>query len=83
MMAHSPLSADGLLEEPVLDVIADEHGVSPAGIVVAWNVNRGVVPIPSSNDPAHIVSNLAAARSRIDPEDQARIETLPDPASSR
>jgi diketogulonate reductase-like aldo/keto reductase/predicted dehydrogenase len=83
VMAHSPLSAPGLLDEPILGDIADRYGVSPAAVVLAWNIERGVVPIPSSTDPNHIVSNLAAARLRLTDEEQARIEALADPAFER
>ena len=78
VIAHSPLSAPGLLDEPVLDEIAAERGCSPAAVVLAWNVTDGVVPIPASNDAAHVVANLAAAGERLDAEARARIATLED-----
>ena len=78
VVAHSPLSAPGLLDEPVLADIASAHGLSPAGVVVAWNATQGVVPIPSSTTPAHVVSNLAAAGERLSAEALARIDALRD-----
>jgi len=83
VLAHSPLSAPGLLEEPILERIGAERGLSPAGVVVAWNVTNGVVPIPSSNTTEHVVSNLAAAATRLRPEECARIESLRDPGFER
>jgi diketogulonate reductase-like aldo/keto reductase/predicted dehydrogenase len=83
VIAHSPLSAPGLLSEPVLESIAAEHGCSPAEVVVAWNVTAGVVPIPASNTPEHIVANLAAAGLRLDREERERIATLEDPDFER
>ena len=83
VVAHSPLSAPGLLEEPRLASIADDRGLSPAGVVLAWNVTRGVVPIPSSNTPEHVVSNLAAAATRLSPEELSRIDSLQDPSFER
>lgn len=78
VMAHSPLSAPGLLDEPILAVVAERHGVSPAAVVLAWNVERGVVPIPSSITSDHIVANLAAARLRLTDGDRERIAALED-----
>ncbi len=78
VMAHSPLSAPGLLDEPVLVDMADDRGVSPAALVISWNVGQGVVPIPSSNDPDHVVENLAAAEFRLDRSERQRIATLAD-----
>jgi len=83
VMAHSPLSAPGLLEEPVLQEIGENHGVGPAAVVVAWQVQRGVVPIPASNDTEHIVDNLAAARLRLSPAERAQVAGLAGPDFER
>ncbi|UPM42744.1 aldo/keto reductase [Halocatena salina] len=83
VMAHSPLSAPGLLSDPILTSIAERHGRSPAAVVLAWNVQRSVVPIPASIDRDHIVANLAAARLELTPEDCERIATLEDPEFDR
>ncbi|WP_256290777.1 aldo/keto reductase [Halobellus inordinatus] len=83
VLAHSPLSAPGLLDEPVLAEIADEHDVSPAAVAVAYHVDRGVVPIPASNDPDHVAANLAAARLRLTDADRDRLATLEDPEFER
>ena len=83
VVAHSPLSAPGLLDEPVLSDIARERGLSAAGVVLAWNATQGVVPIPSSTTTDHIVSNLAAASERLSDEDIARIDALRDPSFER
>jgi alcohol dehydrogenase (NADP+) len=83
VVAHSPLSAPGLLDEPVLAELADATGLTPAGVVLAWNVTQGVVPIPSSTTPSHVVGNLAAAGQRLDAGACARIETLRQPDFER
>ena len=83
VLAHSPLSAPGLLSEAVLEDIGANHGLSPAEVVLAWNVTRGVVPIPASNTKAHIVENLAAGGYRLTPEECSRIEGLEDPNFER
>ena len=83
VVAHSPLSAPGLLEEPVLETIGEEQSLSPAGVVLAWNVGEDVVPIPASTTTDHIVSNLAAAAERLTPDDRRRIDALADPSFER
>jgi alcohol dehydrogenase (NADP+) len=83
VMGHSPLSAPGLLAEDILVEIADAHDVSPAAVVIAWNRERGVVPIPSSNERAHIVENLAAAGLRLTADEMAQIADLADPEFER
>jgi diketogulonate reductase-like aldo/keto reductase len=56
--AYSPLAQGGeLFEHPTLKQIADKHGVTPAQVVLRWNVQRGVVVIPKSTSAARIASN--------------------------
>ena len=83
VVAHSPLSAPGLLEEPQLAAIGEAVGLSPAGVVLAWNVTDGVVPIPSSTDPGHLVDNLAAGARRLPPAAMERVAALEDPDFER
>jgi alcohol dehydrogenase (NADP+) len=83
VVAHSPLSAPGLLDDPVVREVAAEAGVSPSTAVLAWNIGRGVVPIPSSTDPDHAVENLAAAGCRLDDTAQERLTALKDPEFER
>ncbi|QPV62024.1 aldo/keto reductase [Halosimplex litoreum] len=76
VIAHSPLSAPGLLDEPALAEVADERGATPAQVALAWQVDRGVVPIPASNRADHVVANLAAARVELTDTDRERLATL-------
>ena len=83
VVAHSPLSAPGLLDEPAVRETAAELGCSPAAAVIAWNVDRGVVPIPSSTEPAHAVENLAAAGHRLTNAGRERLAALEEPGFER
>jgi diketogulonate reductase-like aldo/keto reductase len=76
LMAHSPLSAAGLLSEPLLSALAASHRRSPAQIVLRWNVARGLVPLPSSTDPGHIAENLRAVDFELDAGALAAIDSL-------
>jgi aryl-alcohol dehydrogenase-like predicted oxidoreductase len=61
--------------EPLRE-LADELGITPAQLALAWLLHRGddVVPIPGTRSPAHLESNVAAAGIRLDDEALARIE---------
>lgn len=83
LMAHSPLSSAGLLEEPVLAKIAQRHKKCPAQIVLRWNVEHGVVPIPSSRNPRRVVENLDIFDFVLDASDVAKIDGLARVATSR
>ena len=47
-----------LLGDPVIAAIAQAHGVSAAQVVLRWDLQRGIVVIPGSSNPAHIAENL-------------------------
>ena len=83
VLAHSPLSVPGLLDDPVLSAVAAAHDATPAAVALAFHVDRGVVPIPASNDSDHIVANLAAARLELTDDDRDRLATLEDPGFER
>ena len=83
VVAHSPLSAPGLLTDPVVEVVADDTGMTPAEALLAWHIGRGVVPIPSTTSVDHAVSNLAAARCRLDAGAMDRLDALADPEFER
>lgn len=68
---------------PVVEAVADEAGATPAEVVLARSVRRGVVPIPSTADPEHGASNLAAARLRLDADTISRLDGLADPGFER
>jgi diketogulonate reductase-like aldo/keto reductase len=76
LMAHSPLSAAGLLSDPLLAALAASHRRSPAQIVLRWNLERGLVPLPSSTDPRHIAENLRALDFELDSGAMAAIDSL-------
>jgi len=76
LLAHSPLSAPGLLAEPLLAELAGRYRCSPAQVVLRWNVQKGLVPLPSSTDPGHIAENLRALALELDAAAVAAVDAL-------
>ena len=75
--AWSPLGQGGeILKDPVIVEIAGKHGVSPAQVVLAWHLAKGIVAIPKSVTPARIAENFAAANVTLDTADIAAIDGL-------
>lgn len=75
--AWSPLGQGGeILKDPVIVEIAGKHGVSPAQVVLAWHLAKGIVAIPKSVTPARIAENFAAANVTLDAADIAAIDGL-------
>lgn len=86
MTAYSPLGSGDraqkheneprLLDEPVINQIAERLNATPAQIDLAWQMNRGVVVIPKSVHENHLKENMAAINIKLDENDMAEIAKL-------
>ncbi|MFO1427393.1 MAG: aldo/keto reductase [Steroidobacteraceae bacterium] len=88
VMAWSPLGSSGrpamvkapdapvVLENPVIKSIAQGRGCTPAQVLLAWHVQRGIAAIPKSVSPARLRENLAAADIELSQADLERIAGL-------
>ena len=65
-----------LLENPVIAAIATERGCTPAQVLLAWHLQRGISTIPKSVTPARLRENLAAAEIELPQADLERIAAL-------
>ena len=75
--AYSPLAQGGaVFTDPTVTSIADKHGVTPAQVLLRWNVERGVVVIPKSVTPKRIAQNAEVFGFGLDDDDMRRMESL-------
>lgn len=75
--AWSPIGRGGeLFHEPLITEIAAAHDATPAQVVLAWHIARGVVPIPRSSSLERQISNLQATELELGAEEIARITEL-------
>jgi diketogulonate reductase-like aldo/keto reductase len=65
-----------LLKHPVLEMLADKYQRTPAQIVLRWDIQRGVIPIPKSTHHDRIVSNSQIFDFELLPEDMLLIQNL-------
>lgn len=57
--AWSPLGrGSSVLKEPVVQEIADKYGKSTSQIITRWHIDRGIIPVLRSSNPAHQRENL-------------------------
>lgn len=66
----------GLLEEPVLQELAEKYGKTPAQIILRWHVQMGNSIIPGSTNPAHIADNADIFDFALTDEEMERIAKL-------
>lgn len=74
--AYMPLAYGKVLAEPLMQQIAERHGVSAAQVSLAWLLAQNMTVIPSSTQRANLTANLAALSLRLDEADMAAIATL-------
>ena len=65
-----------LLNDPVISGIARTHGKSSAQVILRWNLQKSVVVIPGSSNPAHIGENLDIFDFELTDEEVSRINAL-------
>jgi D-xylose reductase len=68
--------ADSALSHPLIKELAAKHGVSPAQIILRWNVQRGVAVIPKSSKPERLAQNLALFGLELTPAEMDAISGL-------
>ncbi len=79
---HSPVGGHfghhRLKEHQVLNRIAQNHGVSPYVVALAWLLAKGehLLPIPGASKPSSIEDSLKALELRLNPEELAALDAL-------
>jgi len=65
-----------LLDNPIIRSIAETHERTPAQVLIAWHVQRGISTIPKSVTPARLRENLEAAELELTRTELERIAAL-------
>lgn len=65
-----------LLNNPVITETARMHNKSSAQIILRWNLQKSVVTIPGSSNPAHIRENLDIFSFELTDDEMGRINAL-------
>ncbi|TXK76809.1 aldo/keto reductase [Paenibacillus sp. N3.4] len=74
--AWSPFMQGKLLDNPVLQEIADQYGKSISQVIVRWDLQHGIVTIPKSTKEHRIVENVAVFDFELTQADMNRIDNL-------
>jgi 2,5-diketo-D-gluconate reductase A len=56
--------------------MAARYGKTPAQLLIRWNLQLGVVPLPKANHTQHQRENLDVFDFEIRPPDMAKLRTL-------
>lgn len=82
IQAYSPLTRETRLDDPVLADIAGRHGKSAAQVLIRWDLQRGVVPIPKANQRRHLEEDLDVFDFELNRAEMAALDALNEHYSS-
>lgn len=74
--SYMTLAYGKVLNDPVLQRIAEQHQATVAQVALAWALRLGYAVIPSSTQRAHLESNLRAQQLQLTEQDMAAIAAL-------
>lgn len=73
IQAYSPLTRTKELSDPRLIKLARAYNKSPAQVLIRWNIQMGVVPLPKANSWQHIEENIDVFDFEISADDMATL----------
>ena len=73
---YMPLAVGKVMQDAVLQRIAEAHQANPAQIAIAWQLQQGLTTIPSSTKRANLDSNLAAREITLSDDELQAIAAL-------
>jgi len=82
IQAYSPLTRTHRLRERELREIGFKYGKSPAQILLRWDMQLGVVPLPKANQRAHLEENLNVFDFELSESDMATLKVFNEEYSS-
>ena len=74
VQAYSPLTRGKRLKDERLAQIAARYRKTPAQVILRWNLQRGVVPLPKAYREDHQRHNIALFDFELDPHDMATLD---------
>jgi 2,5-diketo-D-gluconate reductase A len=81
--AWSPLAQGEVLDDPVINRIAEGRGKSPAQVVLRWHIQRGDIVFPKSVSPERMKSNFEIFDFDLDDSEMSAISALDKGESGR
>ncbi|MFD1141543.1 aldo/keto reductase [Larkinella insperata] len=56
--------------------LADQKGVTPTQLAIAWVISKGFVPIPGTKHVEYVEQNIAAIDVQLTPQELAKLEAI-------
>lgn len=75
VMAWTPLLHGNFNNKTILD-IPDKYSKSPAQVLLRWNIQQGIVPIPKSKNPTRLAENISIFDFELDDNDMQALNSM-------
>lgn len=70
------MSNGALFKDPVIMKIAEDHGKTPAQIILRWHIQEGLSAIPGATDHGYITENISIFDFELTPEEMEAMRSL-------
>ena len=77
LQAWSPIGRGRVLDDVLIQELAEKYGVSPVQVCLAFCLSEGVMPLPKASSPERLRENMAAVNITLEREDVMRLENMP------
>ncbi len=82
IQAYSPLTRATRLDDAALADVSRHHGKSPAQVLIRWNLQRRVVPLPKANQLDHLEQNIEVFDFELGEREMRKLDALNEHYSS-
>lgn len=76
IQAYSPLTRGERLRDERLNIMSDKYEVTPAQLLLRWNLQNGTIPLPKANRTDHQKENLNIFTYEISSSDMDKLFAL-------
>ena len=76
VQSYSPLTAGKRLNDPVLWSIAEKYKKTPAQVLIRWNLQHHLVPLPKSKTLSRILENSLVFDFHLESNDMKHLDSL-------
>jgi len=73
IQAYSPLTRTERLDDEIVKGIAECHGATPAQVLLRWDLQLGVVPLPKANHRDHLRQNISVFDFVLSPNEMTQL----------
>lgn len=74
--AWAPIAQGGVLQDPTIAALAEQHGRTPAQVVLRWHIQLGSIVFPKSTHPARMRENFQIFDFELSESDMSTISSL-------